>query len=363
MDLDFVKVGPGTLPPRIALPRVSVIVTCFNYAQFVCEALDSIAGQTYPHFVCVAVDDCSTDHSFALIQEWMESRNDPRFRVIRNATNKGQMGSFAAGLGASEGEFVTFLDADDVWFPEFLASHIKVHLNRVQPAGFSSSDLIQIDQCGAILGGSTFPPVLMKAPQRGSSARLLEGDFARFDAEMLMLDEPLEAQYLFADLKVWHWSVTSGMVFRRPLVELLIPKDVEAVGSIGGDAYLAVLSHYFAGSFVIKNTLGAYRRHGKNGFSNAPVSGGPSAGSMSTNMATTSRVYQAMLRHLLDEYERLSELFGRRQVERCARKLFRILLLHRAPLEEQRLAKIIGWGRVMRDRMRARVGFLRRKLV
>jgi hypothetical protein len=69
------------------------------------------------------------------------------------------------------------------------------------------------------------------------------------------------------------------------------------------------------------------------------------------------------LRHLLDEYERLSELFGRRQVERCARKLFRISLQQQSPFEDARLAEVIGQGQVMRDRMRTRVGFLRRKLV
>jgi glycosyltransferase involved in cell wall biosynthesis len=361
LDLDFDRVEPGGPPPRIAPPRVSVIVTCFNYAQYVCQALDSVAGQTYPHFNFVAVDDCSTDHSFALIQDWIKSRGDPRFRLIRNATNKGQMGSFAAGLGASEGEFVAFLDADDVWFPEFLASHIKVHLNRVQQAGFSSSDLVQIDQHGTMLCGSTFPAELINAPRKGPSARLLDEDFSRFNSKTLLLNGPLDARYYFADFERWRWSVTSGMVFRRPLVELLMPKDVEAVG-LSADAYLALLSHYFAGSFVINNALGAYRRHGKNGFSNAPVSGGPSAGLISANIATTSRVNQAMLRHLLDEYERLSELFGRRQVERCARKLFRISLQQQWSFEDARLAEVIGQGRVMRDRMRARVGFLRRKL-
>src|SRR5436190_1287570 len=118
-DANFVRVEPVTELPRMALPRVSVIVTCFNYAQYVREALDSVASQTYPHFDCVVVDDCSTDDSLALIQEWMQQRSDPRFRVIGNATNKGQMGSFAAGLVASKGDFVAFLDADDVWFREF----------------------------------------------------------------------------------------------------------------------------------------------------------------------------------------------------------------------------------------------------
>ena len=46
--------------PQIALPRVSVIVTCFNYARYVGQALDSVAAQTYGNFDCVVVDDAST---------------------------------------------------------------------------------------------------------------------------------------------------------------------------------------------------------------------------------------------------------------------------------------------------------------
>src|SRR5580698_6300778 len=77
----------------VLLPRVNVVVTCFNYGQFVGEALDSVAAQTYADFDCVIVDDASTDNSPETIERWIASRGDDRFRLIRNERNLGQMGS------------------------------------------------------------------------------------------------------------------------------------------------------------------------------------------------------------------------------------------------------------------------------
>src|SRR5271155_4617834 len=105
---------------QIALPRVSVIVTCYNYARYVGHALDSVASQTFKNFDCVVVDDASTDDSGTVIKRWIDERKDARFRSIRNTANSGQTTSFAVGLAATNSEFVAFLDADDFWFPEFL---------------------------------------------------------------------------------------------------------------------------------------------------------------------------------------------------------------------------------------------------
>src|ERR1700761_7809224 len=84
----------GSQAPEIALPRVSVIVTCFNYARYVSQALDSVASQTYKNFDCVVVDDASTDNAGLAIERWIYERKDSRFRFIRNASNLGQTASF-----------------------------------------------------------------------------------------------------------------------------------------------------------------------------------------------------------------------------------------------------------------------------
>ena len=140
----------------IALPRVSVIVTCYNYVRYVCVALNSIASQTFTDFDCVVVDDASTDDSGAIIARWIDERKDARFRLIRNTANGGQTTSFSVGLGATNGDFVAFLDADDFWFPEFLHRHVEAHLNRSFSASLSCSDLVQVDHEQRLLSGTYF---------------------------------------------------------------------------------------------------------------------------------------------------------------------------------------------------------------
>jgi glycosyltransferase involved in cell wall biosynthesis len=347
---------------RISLPRVNVIVTCFNYGQFVRDALDSVAAQSYPAFSCVVVDDASTDDSGRIIEQWIAARNDPRFSLVRNATNLGQMGSIVAGLAASAGEFVALLDADDIWLPEFLTRHIEVHLNRVQPAGVSSSDLVQIDEQGRALSGSMMPSPLVDEVREGT-ARLLAQDLAGLDAgnDGLKLPQPIDARYIFADWGTWYWSATSGMVFRRPLVELLVPGNTERL-RLAADFYLAGLSHCFTGSFVIRNVLGAYRRHGKNNFSYLPVLGSPGTSPMAAHIENSRNAYRTMLEHILEANEKLSIAFAPAIVRKRARLLFRFFLREGIAIDDPRLDAVIGKGRVARDRMRARIGFLRRKL-
>ena len=91
---------------QIALPRVSVIVTCYNYARYVGHALNSVASQTFRNFDCVVVDDASTDDSGIVIDRWLDERKHGRFRLIRNSANSEQTTSFAVGLDATNGQFV-----------------------------------------------------------------------------------------------------------------------------------------------------------------------------------------------------------------------------------------------------------------
>ena len=94
-------------------PRlVSVVVPCFNEQRYVAEALRSILAQTYSNWECLVVDDASTDDSLAEI--WSITKTDPRFRVLRHRVNSGLSAARNSGLRAARGDYVTFLDADDV---------------------------------------------------------------------------------------------------------------------------------------------------------------------------------------------------------------------------------------------------------
>jgi glycosyltransferase involved in cell wall biosynthesis len=100
---------------RLGQAAVSVIVPVHNYADYVIEALESVASQTLPMIDLVVVDDASTDDSLAMIADWC-ARRKPRFNrlvVLQHINNAGLAGARNSGFAAAETPFVLPLDADN----------------------------------------------------------------------------------------------------------------------------------------------------------------------------------------------------------------------------------------------------------
>jgi glycosyltransferase involved in cell wall biosynthesis len=88
---------------------ISVVMPAYNYAHYLREAIDSALAQSYPPLEVIVVDDGSTDAT----PEILASYGD-RIRVLRQS-NRGVAAARNAGIAAARGEYVAFLDADDVW--------------------------------------------------------------------------------------------------------------------------------------------------------------------------------------------------------------------------------------------------------
>lgn len=95
----------------MATPLVSVIVPCFNYGHYLAETLESVSRQTHSDLECIIVDDGSTDNTEAVADEFV--RNDKRFRYIYQ-DNQGLSAARNTGIKNSNGEWLQFLDADDL---------------------------------------------------------------------------------------------------------------------------------------------------------------------------------------------------------------------------------------------------------
>lgn len=98
---------------------VSVIIPCYGQAHFLPDALNSVLAQTHGEFEAIIVNDGSLDGTDAVAAAYAE--RDARIRVFRQE-NQGLSGARNAGLARARGDFVVFLDADDVLFPNALAS-------------------------------------------------------------------------------------------------------------------------------------------------------------------------------------------------------------------------------------------------
>ena len=104
------KDAPSETAPPIS-PLVSVIVCNYNYGQFLGRAIASALGQSYRSLEVIVVDDGSTDNSMEVIEEYHS-----RIRCL-HTQHQGQAMALWAGVKASRGDIICFLDSDDVWFP------------------------------------------------------------------------------------------------------------------------------------------------------------------------------------------------------------------------------------------------------
>ncbi|WP_210519764.1 glycosyltransferase family 2 protein [Hymenobacter terricola] len=108
---------------------VSIIIPCYNYGWLLAETLDSVLAQTYAEWECFVVDDGSVDNTRA-VAEFYQSR-DARFRYLYQA-NAGMSAARNMALCLAQGEFIQFLDADDLLAPHKLA--VQVAYLRKHPA-------------------------------------------------------------------------------------------------------------------------------------------------------------------------------------------------------------------------------------
>ncbi|MFH1865072.1 MAG: glycosyltransferase [Candidatus Eisenbacteria bacterium] len=135
--------------PDARAPRVSTIIPCYNGERFIGKAIESVLGQTYRDLEVVVVDDGSSDGSLDVVGRYM---SDGRVKLTRHETNKGIPAARNTGLGSSTGEFVAFLDQDDMWVPGKLEAQVPVLDEGPPDLGMVFSDIVMIDDHGTRLG-------------------------------------------------------------------------------------------------------------------------------------------------------------------------------------------------------------------
>jgi glycosyltransferase involved in cell wall biosynthesis len=108
-------------------PRVSVCICAFNAARFLDAALASAAQQTYRNLEILVIDDGSSDETAAVATRWSET--DSRVRLLHFAENRGIAYARQTALEAATGDWVVFLDADDVALPEMIERQMTMAQN------------------------------------------------------------------------------------------------------------------------------------------------------------------------------------------------------------------------------------------
>jgi glycosyltransferase involved in cell wall biosynthesis len=328
-------------------PLVSVIILNYNYLHYVHRAIVSVAEQTYDNIECVIIDDCSIDGSFQSINADLEVRADLRFRSIRLASNLGQMAAIKAGVENSTGAFIVFLDADDVLLPHFVERHVEAHLNGSYSAGITASDTIQIDENDQILETTFHTLIKHRTTQPHNPIKPIAASaMARVGSSVTIKATELQwrLHYISREMHGWHVVAMSSMMFRRPLVELILPDDTGEV-RICADYYLVVYGHQIAGTVTIGERLSYFRLHQRNHFSVNPVMGGMhQPGFFSTTIR--QKIEHAIARHAGKYVRKMGTIIGSGISKRIIRLLVPRYKLYRFLKDFPEARQLFGskWG-------------------
>lgn len=207
-----------------ATPKLSVVITNYNYAGFIGRTIDSVLSQDVP-VELVVVDDCSTDTSRDVIMSYGD-RLIPVFQHV----NQGQGAGFNAGFPYTTGDLVHFLDADDILLPGAARKIIE----NYDPSVAMYQYRMRYTDLEDKLGGF-FPPLEMPMANGDVSARL-------------------------RDIGSYAGTITSGMVFPRWALEKIMPVDSKNF-AYGGDGYLTAAVPLYGPVRAIDEVICAYRLH------------------------------------------------------------------------------------------------------
>ena len=106
---------------------ISVVIPAYNAGQFLDETLESVLSQTYENWECIIVNDGSTDNTESVAKKWCEK--DSRFRYFYKE-NSGASDTRNFGIKETRGEYIAFLDADDLYLPEYLEFCLKTLIEQ-----------------------------------------------------------------------------------------------------------------------------------------------------------------------------------------------------------------------------------------
>ena len=161
-----------------AQPLVTVIIPLFNAQNYIAQTIESVIGQTYKNWELIIVDDCSTDNSLEIVKGY--EAKDRRIKLIELKSNfGGPARPRNIGLDISNGEYLAFLDADDVWLKDKLQVQVReMELNNLD---FTSTDsnFIDINNNDTIINKYKIIVFLKKLKSKAKLSDVIKGNFIR----------------------------------------------------------------------------------------------------------------------------------------------------------------------------------------
>jgi glycosyltransferase involved in cell wall biosynthesis len=210
------------------MPLVSVVVTSYNHARYLPQAIESALAQTLRDIEVVVVDDASRDESPAILQRYAD-----RVKVIQHPTNRGTYASLNEGIAHTSAPCIAILNSDDLWLPEKLEKQVAVMESDAR-IGLVHTAFRPIDADGNPIDGNPLGVRFHPNPQ---------GD-------------------LLTDLLTRNLFITSSVLFRRECLQRCGWFEERLFGMGDWDMWLRIAEYYRIG--YVPEVLTLYRIHGQN---------------------------------------------------------------------------------------------------
>ncbi|HEY1736285.1 MAG TPA: glycosyltransferase [Methylovirgula sp.] len=254
------------MTPEFRLPLVSVVIVNYNYGRYLEEAVTSVFAQTYPNIECVIVDNASTDETPAVLTSLCEKY--AQLVIVRRLHNDGQTAASLDGFKATTGQYIIFLDADDVLLSRAIETHIYVHLSSRIHIGFTAGDMLQAFKGSIIVAtGEAMNKYIRGRRTRGRNIWRPYRCQPDWPSQQLVDELSSKALYVPPLSTHWIWTPTSGLCYRRDALLLFIDNEHLPNMWTATDMYFAHGIGGWCGSILIDEPVFIYRLHGSNIFS------------------------------------------------------------------------------------------------
>lgn len=215
--------------------KISIIMPAYNAEKTINAAIKSVIGQTFPNWELLIINDCSTDKTKEIISEWLNC--DQRIGLIENPQNLGVAQTRNQGVAHARGEWVAFLDSDDLWKPDKLEMQIKwvkkFHARLVfTGSAFIDEDGREIDY-------------YLNVPQKLSFRELLKQNLISCSSVLvkkeLLLRYPMVEKNMHEDYAVWLSILKNERIYAYGINQPLLIYRVSAKSKSGNKGKAALM--------------------------------------------------------------------------------------------------------------------------
>lgn len=258
------------------LMKISIIVTSYNYSNFIEQTINSILAQTYSDFELIVVDDYSSDNSVEIIKNF----KDDRIKFIENKQNLGLAISVAKALKIATGEWIAFCESDDFWEKECLEKRIQITekypnlgviFNDVEPFSITNKIPKTIQQNSENIKKIKFPTnvldkiVFYNIVQTFSAVMISRTEIAklnltppddRFFDWWLFIQLASDTDFYYMPEKLTHWRLHENSYITKKKRKFTISANIQTLFYLLKTKKKSIFAIFLVGTtfqFILKN--------------------------------------------------------------------------------------------------------------